>query len=152
MLEQLINRLRDRSSNQSKDPSSKAVSIELAATALLLEVAYADSHASAAELERIRSVASAHFKLDPTAITQLLDDAQSLYADSVGAQPFTRALTDSWPEQARYDLVVALWEVALADAQIDAAEEHRIRHLADMLYLDHDDFIRAKLEAKRNQR
>jgi uncharacterized tellurite resistance protein B-like protein len=38
-----------------------------------------------------------------------------------------------------------LWRVAYADRHLDAHEEHLLRELAELLYLPHSEFIRAKL-------
>jgi uncharacterized tellurite resistance protein B-like protein len=38
--------------------------------------------------------------------------------------------------------------VAAADGRIDAHEEHLLRKLADLLYIPHADYIRAKLAAQ----
>ncbi len=48
----------------------------------------------------------------------------------------------------RWNTESALWEVAFADAAASPFEEHLIRKLADLIYVDHADFIRAKLNAR----
>ena len=40
------------------------------------------------------------------------------------------------------------WLVARADNIIDKHEEHRIRRLAELLHLNHADFIQSKIETK----
>ena len=39
-----------------------------------------------------------------------------------------------------------LWRVAFADGRIDKYEEHLVRKAADLLYVPHRHFIRAKLK------
>jgi uncharacterized tellurite resistance protein B-like protein len=39
-----------------------------------------------------------------------------------------------------------LWQVAYADQRLDPHEELLLRQITDLLHLDHDDFIRVKLE------
>ena len=148
MLQQLLERLR---LTNPPDAEDRAIDIPLAATALLLEVAYADHHASESELAQIRSLVTRQFGLDAATVDELLEDAADLYLDSVGAQPLTRTLTEAWEESERYALVVSLWRVALAEAGVDPLEEHRIRRIAELLYLRHDRFIQAKLEARREK-
>jgi uncharacterized tellurite resistance protein B-like protein len=41
-----------------------------------------------------------------------------------------------------------LWELAYADGELDAHEEHRIRRLAGLLHVSHSEFIRTKLAAQ----
>jgi uncharacterized tellurite resistance protein B-like protein len=46
-------------------------------------------------------------------------------------------------------LITLLWRLAGTDTNIDVHEEYTIRRIADLLYVSHDDFIAAKLEARR---
>ena len=47
----------------------------------------------------------------------------------------------------KVQLITSLWKVAYADGDLDKYEEHLIRRVADLLYVPHDAFIRAKLSA-----
>ena len=141
---------RIRNAAQPAATAPQGPTLELAAAVLLMEVAYADSELSKTEQETIRSVLAQQFRIDEETIETLMDESASAHADSVGVQAFTRTLTDCWDEPARFELVAALWRVALADAGIDALEEHRIRSIADLLYVSHNRFIEAKLIAKRD--
>ena len=40
-----------------------------------------------------------------------------------------------------------LWHVALADGEIDKYEDHLVRKVADLIYVPHLSFIRAKHNA-----
>ena len=46
----------------------------------------------------------------------------------------------------KFVLIKTLWRVAAADGDIHRYEDHLIRRIADLLYVPHSDFIRAKLE------
>jgi uncharacterized tellurite resistance protein B-like protein len=41
-----------------------------------------------------------------------------------------------------------MWTVAYADGDIDKYEEHLIRQVAELTYVAHEDYIRAKLRAR----
>lgn len=41
-----------------------------------------------------------------------------------------------------------MWVIAFADGVLDPIEESVIRKVAELIYLDHNEFIRAKLEAQ----
>ena len=83
------------------------------------------------------------------------DDAQKLVAL---AQEEARNASDYWqftsiinkrftqPQKVR--VIELLWEVAYADAGLNAYEEHLIRKLADLLHISHGDYITAKLRAR----
>jgi uncharacterized tellurite resistance protein B-like protein len=91
------------------------------------------------------------FELDQASVSALIDDAAAAHAQSVGLQRYTRLITDNWDEPARFDLVVRLWEVALADDAVDRYEEHTIRRIAELLYVSHERFIEAKRRARENR-
>ena len=46
------------------------------------------------------------------------------------------------------EILNSVWAIAFADGQMDKHEEHLIRRIADLLYLNHKDFINAKLNQK----
>ncbi len=48
-------------------------------------------------------------------------------------------------QETRFELIKAMWEVAHADGEIDPLEDAVIRKAAELLYVDHSQFIRAKL-------
>ncbi|MGI9326206.1 MAG: TerB family tellurite resistance protein [Pseudomonadales bacterium] len=148
MLSKLIERIRAVAGPQD-NLDDEPRTLELAAAALLWEVANADRNISTAERQQIRQTLKASFTLDDQTLNEILEESEATVEHSVGVQPLTRTLTDHWSEPQRFDLVVALWRVALADQVIDAFEEHRIRAIADLLYVSHKRFIEAKLIAKR---
>ena len=45
-----------------------------------------------------------------------------------------------------------MWEVANADGEIDPLEDAVIRKTAELIYVDHSEFIRAKLQVLENQK
>lgn len=144
----LLKKLAQQLSPTENDESKPEARLALAASALLFEVAFADRSVAAEELAQIRAAIHDRFDLPAAELEALIDEAQAGYEDRVGVQSLTRTLTDHWDEQQRFDLVVALWEVALAEGGIDAFEEHRIRAIAELLYLSHARFIEAKLQAR----
>lgn len=131
-----------------RDAASPDAPLPEAATALLFEIAFADRTVEPAERAQIRRAIAAFFPESEATLDLLLADAEAGYEERVGVQSLTRALTEHWSEPERYALVVAMWRVALADETLDAFEEHRIRSIADLLYLSHQRFIEAKIEAK----
>jgi len=41
-----------------------------------------------------------------------------------------------------------MWAVAYANGNLDKYEEHLIRRVAELTYVAHEDYIRAKLDAQ----
>lgn len=46
-------------------------------------------------------------------------------------------------------MVELLWQVALADGELANIEEHIIRKIADLLHLNHTEYIQTKLRVKK---
>lgn len=145
MLTELLNRLR-----QPEDAPDPARLLALAAAALLLEVAWADHDIAADELALIERQLESQFGLDRTEVAGLVEESRRAHEDSVGLYSYTRTINDAWSEQQKFELVTALWRLALADDGLHRYEEHTIRKIAELLYLPHSRFIEAKLTAKRD--
>lgn len=122
--------------------------VEIAAATLLMEVAWADHKIEDQELEHIRQALSQHFDLDGPTLDAIMDESRDHHDSSVGLYAFTRTLTEAWDEPARYDLVVAMWALALEDDSLHRFEEHMIRKISELLYVSHSRFIAAKQAAR----
>lgn len=122
---------------------------DLAAAVLLLEVARADLAHSDAELASLREALAHDFGLEAETVEALVREA-GVHADrSVSLYEFVQAVNrDRSPEQKRA-LLRRLWQVAMADGRLDPHEEALLRKLTDLLHLEHEDFIAAKLDAQR---
>lgn len=122
-------------------------SIELCAAVLMLEISLADSHLHDDEQRIIKDIIQHHFHLDAEETQTLFDLAAQEVDHAVSLYDFTRMINDnlSLPEKIR--IIELLWHVANADAVIDKHEEYFIRKIADLLYVPHSDYIKAKLKA-----
>lgn len=122
-------------------------SLQLAAVALLLEIARADDEHSAAERAAVVSAAQQVFELDAGEVEALLEGAESAVDESVSLYDFTTVINAHCDRPARAALVEQLWRVAYADGRIDRYEEYYLRKIADLLHVSHSSYIRAKLKA-----
>ena len=123
--------------------------VAIAAATLLMEVAWADHHISETELATIRQKIREQFTLDDETLNAIIEESRNHQDNSVGLQSFTRTITEAWDEPSRYQLVVAMWELAVSDDGVHHFEEHMIRKIADLLYVSHSRFIEAKRRTKR---
>ena len=122
--------------------------MRLAAAALLIETARADfiqDEAEEAVLENllcnVLHVEHSQLKDLFELATQRVDEATSLYE-------FTREINDHYSHAQKLRVIEAMWAVAYADGNLDKYEEALIRQVADLTYVSHEDYIRAKLTAK----
>jgi uncharacterized tellurite resistance protein B-like protein len=110
--------------------------VRVAACALLLELAHADGHFSALERSRISGMLQRWFGVKAADAETLLAEAASARRDAAGPLVFTAQLVREYDVAQRTVVAELLWEVALADGSLDAAEEALLAQLADALALD----------------
>ncbi len=144
MLKEFLSRLTEPA--EETDPEHL---VALAAAALLLEVAWADQDFADAELAIIEQQLKTQFALDDDELSALMAESRQAQENSVGLYRYTRIINEHWNEDRKYELVTALWRLALAENGLHRYEEHTIRKIAELLYLSHTRFIEAKLTAKR---
>jgi uncharacterized tellurite resistance protein B-like protein len=147
MFERLRQSLRSRFKGADALPDEHAGAI--AAAMLLLEVAWADQDIQEVELERVRAALCQIFGLGAHESSALVAEARAAHASSISMYPFTRTANEGLSFDEKKALLVNCWRLANADAVVDEHEEHAIRRIAELLYLSHEDFIAAKLEARR---
>lgn len=120
---------------------------EVAIAVLLLECARADFDKQPVELDAVRAALRAQFGIDDSQVDRLMGDAAQSASAAVSLHgPVARLNTELTPDEKRA-LIQWLWRVAAADGRVDPHEEHLLRKVADLLYISHADYIRAKLGA-----
>ncbi len=121
--------------------------LHLACAVLLFEVARADHDFDEAEFARLRELLRTRWNLEPAALEELLEQARRESAEGVSLHTWLDTLNRRLSREQKYRLLYDLWSVAWADGHIHHYEEHLIRRLADLLYVPHSQFIRARHEA-----
>ena len=107
----------------------------LALAALLVRVAKTDDFYAFEEVERIDRILMARHGFGAFEAAAMRAEAEKLEADAPDTVRFTRALKEAVLLEDRKALVIALWEVALADGQRDAGEDNELRVLVGLLGL-----------------
>ena len=115
---------------------------------LLFEVAWADHDMSEEEIALIEESLHKLFDLPQTVIALLVEDARTKHDASVGLYEYTRTINAELEPVEKFELMVALWRLALSDQSLHALEEHAIRRISELLYVPHAQFIRAKQQAQ----
>jgi len=117
----------------------------IAAAVLLMEMAHADHEHDAVEYTEIRRQLKTHFSLDEGETEELMAAAAPRAEQAVSLYSYLKTLNDGLRPDEKREVLEMLWRVAYADDRLDAQEEHLLRELAELLYLPHSEFIRAKL-------
>ena len=110
--------------------------VQLAACALLLELAHADGEFSAAEREHIERTLVRHFGLDEATGEELLRLAEAERAQSLDHFQFTRLIAEHYDLGQKMVLAEVMWGVILADGQLSDHETHLVRKLASLMQLE----------------
>lgn len=116
----------------------------LAIAALLCEVSNADHNISQEEEVVIEHTLGKLLSIDDELAKFLLIEAKEKITTSSSLYDFTSRLAEL-DFDTRSGLIEAMWEVAYADNQLDPVEELVIRKVSDLLYLEHSEYIQAKL-------
>lgn len=119
--------------------------LELATAALLLEVGYADFEIQDEELKIIATALKQNFKFSEQEIQSLIEAALKQHESNESLHPFVHIVNNNFSASEKVRVIETMWQVAYADRRLDKYEEHRIRKIADLLYVPHRDFIRTKL-------
>ena len=133
---------------QADSPAEGAQRVQLAAAVLMVEVVRADGRMDASERAAALAALRRRFDLAPEALGALLDQAQDSARSAYDYQQFTSRINDAFNHDDKVRLVEALWQIAYADAHIDANENHAINKIAGLLHVTHGEYIAAKMRAK----
>lgn len=142
MLEKFKNLFAGTDRHSTQNPGK----LELAAAALMIELCRADFKRDPREQQAMLDAIRSTFDLNDAALAEIIDEAESANASSISLYEFTSIVNERCNEEGKYLLVCDLWRVAFADGNIDKYESHLISKIAELIYLPHALYIKAKLE------
>ena len=122
--------------------------VRMISAALMAEIATADHKVDEREREALVCLLKDHYQLDTDTAEELVERALVERHEATSLYEFTQSVNDNFSERDKYLLVKQMWQVAFADGEIDAFEEHLIRRVAELIYLPHGLFTRARAEAR----
>lgn len=119
----------------------------MAAALLMFEISRADYDVDEAELGLMNEALCTRFGLDPAQAAEVLEQASRQSEQTLSLHPLVRLLNEHFTQAQKIQVIEDMWRVAYADGRLDKYEEYQIRRIADLLYVAHGDFIRAKHRA-----
>tara|TARA_X000000368_G_C22573150_1_gene511696 strand:- start:143 stop:574 length:432 start_codon:yes stop_codon:yes gene_type:complete len=129
-----------------KDQEKETVSdINLACAIILLEVSYSDFEIKEVETDKMLKFFETDLNLSKDKSIWLNEEAQKLHKDTNCLRKYIKLINDSYTKEEKVNLINIAWKIARADNEIDKYEEHRIRKISELLYLNHSDFIKEKI-------
>ena len=129
------------------EEESKDSSIQKSICSLMIEVAYADNQLDESEL-KVMANSLSKLDIEKEEIQEIVDATLAKSKESISFYEHTRILNDQLDYDQKKEVLNSVWAIAFADGEMDKHEEHLIRRIADLLYLNHKDFINAKLNQK----
>ena len=130
------------------DDADRERAYRLAAAALLIEMTRADNEVVAAERTAVAQAVQRAFDLSAQEAAELLPLAEQKADAATSLFEFTRLINEHFDPAQKERLIELMWCVAYADGELDKYEEHLVRKVADLIYVPHVGFIRAKHRAK----
>jgi uncharacterized tellurite resistance protein B-like protein len=110
--------------------------VQLAACALLLELAHADDEFSGEERAHIESTMSRHFGLQQSEVAELMALAESERSQSLDHFQFTRLIASEYDLGQKMVLAEVMWGVILADGKLSDHETHLLRKMASLMQIE----------------
>ena len=121
-----------------------SMAIDLATATLMVEVSKADFSQDESELQSIRQLLLTHLSLGEEEVDTLLASAHDEADRMVSLQHITRLMNEQLDQRAKARVIELMWLVAYADGEKHHYEEHLLRKVSDLLYVSHEDFIKAR--------
>lgn len=104
----------------------------------------ADHQFSEIEALKLSELLTQKFSLSANEIAELIDLAKTESHQATSLHQFTQIVNSQCSHEDKFRLIKAMWEIAYADGNLDKYEDYMIRKVADLIYVPHSDFIRAK--------
>ena len=126
--------------------SLKNITIQLAATSLLLSIAKSDDILEDVEINIIKTIITDFFQISDINAKSLIKGGIKELENSIDLFHFGKIINKSFNKQDKIDFISCIYEVAYADGDLHYLEQHTIKKIANILHLERNDLINAKEE------
>ena len=128
--------------------AEQAHALQLATAVLLVEVMRADPGIEAAERSAVINALNTRFALGADELARLVELAEQTAKTAYDYHRFTSSLNDHFTHPQKIAIIENMWQVAYADAHLDAHENSLIGKIASLLHVTQGEYIAAKMRAK----
>ena len=119
--------------DESGEPTAGHPSLQVAACALLLELAYADDEFAESERAHLENAVQRHFGLEPETARQLIEFSDKERRRGTDLHQFTRLITESYSLAQKMVLLETMWGLVYADGIVAQHETYLMRKLSGLL-------------------
>ncbi len=146
----MLQKIKDMWKGSSKGESdSKGHEISLAVTAVMIEIMHIDGKLEEAERNKIITAVEKRFGLSTAEVHELVEKAKVEKANATDMHRFTSQIIKYYSTEERIGFLKELWQIAMADGHVDPYEEQLIRRTAELIGVYHEEFIQAKIAARK---
>ena len=138
----------DRNIGAQSAPAAERHSVELATAALLVEVVRSDADIAPNEQQAVLRAVRERFGLSDEEAQTLFRLAEDEVRTANDYYQFTSLINRHFDQQRKQHVIELMWQVAYADAELAAHENHVLRRIAELLHITHGDYIAAKMRAR----
>ncbi len=122
--------------------------LQLATAVLLIEVMRSDADSADEEQATVLKILKERFQLSDAEVAQLSELGHHTATAANDLHQFTSLINRELELAEKIRIIEYMWQVAYADRQISAHENHLMRRMADLLHISHGDYVAAKMRAK----
>jgi uncharacterized tellurite resistance protein B-like protein len=122
--------------------------LQVAACALLLELAHADDEFTLAERDHIEAVLRRHFALDEETARELLRLAEAERESAIDLYQFTNLVRNSYDLGQKTVLAEVMWGLVMSDGEVARDEAYMLRKIANLLDLQPGYLAAARKQAQ----
>jgi uncharacterized tellurite resistance protein B-like protein len=118
--------------------------LQLATAVLLIEVMKSDADMAVQEQAAILEILKEKFDLSDAEVTQLTGLGHQTSSAANDFHQFTSLINRELEQPEKIRIIEYMWQVAYADGNINAHEEHLMRKIAGLLHISHGDYMPPK--------
>lgn len=144
----LLGEIKNQNSASPANSTSDEKKLQIAACAILLEMAKSDDNCTDDELNEILKIMQKMFNLDKDYAEKLIEAAKSRLIQSISIYEFTGIINDHFTREQKFELMKNLWRLIYSDRRLDRYEDQLVKKIGAMLLLEHKNVIAAKLIVK----
>jgi uncharacterized tellurite resistance protein B-like protein len=152
MLDAITRFFRNEMAEDSASTGDDQHRLQVATSALLLEMAHADDEFTASEQKTVVELVRQKFQLTSDEAQAVIDLAESERRQSTDLYQFTRLISDHFTHAQKLAMLESLWIVVYSDGRLEAHEDHLIHKLGKLLGVKHGELIALKMKVKAQNR
>ena len=122
--------------------------IHIATCVLLLEMANVDNEFSISEETIIREILEKELSIHGENVDEIMRLAIRDRQEKIDLYETTRFINQVFTPDEKRTLIELVWKVIYADGVLDQYEDYLIHKLSDLLHLEHEDLIAAKIKMR----